>query len=315
MKKGTKTSSFGATKRENHDSSEFYGSRMYQEIEEASSHTPTLSDNPLPKHLRNMIIQADARDMSFIPDRSLHLLVTSPPYNSMKEYDQNLSLTEYLKLIRDVFEQVYPKMAEGGRIAINIANLGRKPYIPLTDYVSQILMDIGYIQRGEIIWDKGASAGSSTAWGSWMSPSNPTLRDVHEYILVFSKGTLKRRKKNKIATISREEFMEFTKSIWSFPTVSAKKIGHPAPFPVELPYRLIQLYSFEGDVIFDPFMGSGTTAIAALKTRRAYLGLEVNQHYIDLANERIEAYKLKQKFPKLLSDRNTDDKGVVNAGS
>jgi len=141
--------------------------------------------------------------------------------------------------------------------------------------------------RGEIIWDKAASAGASTAWGSWMSASNPAMRDVHEYILVFSKGEMQRRGKGKRSTISREEFLKYTKSVWSFPTESATRVGHPAPFPVELPYRLIQLYTFEGDVVLDPFCGSGTTCVAALMTNRHYIGFDNNEEYVKLARERI----------------------------
>jgi len=123
--------------------------------------------------------------------------------------------------------------------------------------------------RGEIIWNKSSSASPSTAWGSWLSPANPTLRDVHEYILVFSKQTFSRKNVNKRkSTISKEEFLELTKSIWTFPAEPARKIGHPAPFPAELPYRLIQLYTYENEVVLDPFVGSGQTSIAALKTSR-----------------------------------------------
>ncbi|MCE7733891.1 MAG: site-specific DNA-methyltransferase, partial [Candidatus Heimdallarchaeota archaeon] len=279
----TKTSDFGATKRESHDSSHFYSSKMYTEITPANTEDSDGLENPLPKTLENKIIQADSRDLSFIPDLSLHLIVTSPPYNARKQYDDDLSLSEYLKLIEEVCTQIYPKLVDGGRIILNIANMGRKPYIPITDYISHILTDIGYMQRGEIIWDKGASAGSSTAWGSWLSASNPSLRDVHEYILIFSKGTMKRTKGEKVPTISRDEFLKYTKSIWQFSTVSARKIGHPAPFPEELPYRCIQLYSYEDDVIFDPFMGSGSTALAALKSGRRYVGIELKQDYVDLA--------------------------------
>jgi site-specific DNA-methyltransferase (adenine-specific) len=150
------------------------------------------------------------------------------------------------------------------------------------------MLNLGYLMRGEIIWNKAASASPSTAWGSWKSAANPTLRDVHEYILVFSKGTYKRHNQAlKKSTISREEFLEFSKSMWTFPAESAVKVGHPAPFPVELPYRLIQLYSFDGDVILDPFMGSGQTALAAIKTGRHYVGYEINPEYIDLAQSRI----------------------------
>jgi RimJ/RimL family protein N-acetyltransferase len=145
--------------------------------------------------------------------------------------------------------------------------------------------------RGEIIWNKGAGAGVSMAWGSWQSAANPVLRDVHEYILVFSKGSFRRKKpENKENTISREQFMEWTKSVWTMNPESARKVGHPAPFPIELPYRLIQLYTFRGDVILDPFMGSGSTAIAAVKAQRKYIGYENNPKYVKLAEERIVAF-------------------------
>src|SRR5215510_8408394 len=136
------------------------------------------------------------------------------------------------------------------RACINVANLGRKPYIPLSDYISKMMVDIGFNMRGEIIWNKAASASPSTAWGSWQSAVNPILRDIHEYILVFSKGTYKREKNNENEnTITKEEFMECTKSIWTMKAESARKIGHPAPFPEELPRRLIKLYSFSNDIV------------------------------------------------------------------
>ena len=241
----TKTSDYGSSKRESHDSSYFYSSKMYSEIKPAKTGPSDGLENIFPKKLVNKIFQGDSTDLSIIPDLSIHLVISSPPYNARKQYDNDLSLSEYLDLIETVCTEIYPKLVDGGRIILNIANMGRKPYIPLTDYISHILTNIGYMQRGEIIWDKGASAGSSTAWGSWKSSSNPSLRDVHEYLLIFSKGTMKRSKGEKVPTISRDEFLEYTKSIWQFPTVSAKKIGHPAPFPVELPYRCIQLYSYE----------------------------------------------------------------------
>jgi site-specific DNA-methyltransferase (adenine-specific) len=146
---------------------------------------------------------------------------------------------------------------------------------------------LGFLMRGEIIWDKAASSGSSTAWGSWLSAANPVLRDVHEYILVFSKGSFS-RKSDKPNTIQRDEFLEYTKSIWRFPTVSARKIGHPAPFPEELPYRLIQLYTFEGDVVLDPFVGSGTTCLAAVRSGRTYVGYDTDPAYIELAENRLK---------------------------
>jgi site-specific DNA-methyltransferase (adenine-specific) len=176
----------------------------------------------------------------------------------------------------------------GGRACINVANLGRKPYIPLHAFMVRDLLDLHFLMRGEIIWNKGASSSSSTAWGSWQSASNPTLRDSHEYILVFSKGDYRRhRPAGRKDTITRDQFLEFTKSVWTFAAESARKVGHPAPFPVELPYRLIQLYTYTGEVVLDPFMGSGQTALAALRSERRYVGYETEEAYIKLAEKRL----------------------------
>jgi len=234
--------------------------------------------------------------MKEIPDNCAHLMITSPPYNVTKEYDDNLSLKEYLDLLQKVFSETYRVLVNGGRACVNLANVGRKPYIPLSDLVSQIMIKIGFNMRGEVIWNKGSSAGVSMAWGSFQSASNPVLRDVHEYILVFSKGDYGRSFKEKVSTITREQFMEWTKSIWTMPTESAKRVGHPAPFPEELPYRLIQLYSYKNDIILDPFVGSGTTAVAALKSERRYIGYDVDKEYVKLAERRLRAYKTQEKL-------------------
>lgn len=237
--------------------------------------------------------------MKDIPNNSLHLMITSPPYNVSKEYDDDLSLNEYLNLLKNCFTETYRVLVDGGRACINIANIGRKPYIPLSDYVSKIMIEIGFNMRGEIIWNKSAGAGISTAWGSFQSASNPILRDVHEYILIFSKGNYKRErdkeeKELRKDNITKEEFIEWTKSVWTMNTESAKRIGHPAPFPEELPNRLIKLFSFTNDIVIDPFMGSGTTAIAAIKNNRNFVGYEINEEYINLANNRI--LNLKEKI-------------------
>lgn len=292
MKKGSKTSKFGTSSRISHDSSEYYNSRMYSELAEQEG-APPVPDNPFPTEYENRILLASSENMKEIPDHSVHLMVTSPPYNATKEYDEDLTLKEYLQLLRKVFTETYRVLVYGGRACVNIANLGRKPYIPLSDYISQMMIEIGYLMRGEIIWYKGAGAGVSMAWGSWQSAANPVLRDTHEYILVFSKGSFSRPKpESKADTITREQFMEWTKSVWLMNPESAKKVGHPAPFPVELPYRLIQLYTFTEDMVLDPFMGSGSTAVAALKAGRKYIGYEIDSAYIKLAEERVAAYKM-----------------------
>lgn len=286
--KGTKTSSFGVSKRENHDSSDFYARKLYDNSVKTVDSEGT---NVVPPELVDSVQFLDSRNMSVLPDESIHLMITSPPYNVGKDYDKDLDIEEYRTLLRDVFREVYRVLVVGGRVCINVANLGRRPYIPLHSYIIQDLNSLGFQMRGEIIWQKGASAGSSTAWGSWMSASNPTLRDVHEYILVFSKGSMGRQQKGE-STVSRDEFLEYTKSVWGFNAVSAKSVGHPAPFPVELPYRLIQLYTYKGDIVLDPFCGSGTTCLAALKTGRHYIGFDNEMEYVDLAKKRISEYQV-----------------------
>jgi modification methylase len=292
-RQGTESSSFGTNGRINHDSSKFYNSKLYKELNKNLEVNEKTND--FPEEILNKTILGTAEDMSMIPDNSLHLMITSPPYNVSKEYDEDLSLKDYLEMLNKVFIETYRVLVNGGRACINVANLGRKPYIPLSDYISQLMIEIGFNMRGEIIWNKAASASPSTAWGSWMSASNPILRDIHEYILVFSKGDYKReRKRNELESkqnsISKEDFMEWTKSIWTFNAESARRVGHPAPFPIDLPYRLIQLYSFKKDIILDPFMGSGTTGIAALKSDRNFVGFELIKEYIELSEKRIAPF-------------------------
>ncbi len=293
---GTVTSSFGTSGRINHNSDKFYNSKLYKELNQNKRVSKEV--NIFPKEFENQLILGSSENMSMLPNNSLHLMITSPPYNVSKEYDEDLSLQQYLEMLKSVFEETYRVLVNGGRACINVANLGRKPYIPLSDHISKMMIEIGFNMRGEIIWNKAASSSPSTAWGSWMSASNPTLRDVHEYILIFSKGDYKRDRKKqekeiKQNTILRDDFMEWTKSIWTFNAESAKRVGHPAPFPLELPYRLIQLLSFTDDIILDPFMGSGTTAIAALKSDRKFVGFETSEEYIKLAKNRILPHKNK----------------------
>lgn len=297
-KRGTQTSSFGSPGRINHDSTSFYTSKLYEGLpkEEKTEYI----ENHIPSQSLDNIFCKSSERMDELPDNSVHLMVTSPPYNVGKEYDEDFTLEEYLQFLKNVFKEVYRVLVPGGRICINIANLGRKPYIPLHAFIVKDMLDLGFLMRGEIIWNKASSSSPSTAWGSWLSAANPTLRDIHEYILVFSKGMFSRKniykRKN---TISKEEFLELTKSIWTFSAERARKIGHPAPFPVELPYRLIQLYTFKGEVVLDPFIGSGQAAIAAVKTKRHYVGYDIDEGYVKLAEKRIREFKIEFMSPKL----------------
>jgi DNA modification methylase len=282
----TKTSTFGTKGRSSHDSSLFYSSRMYAQSPSEDRGAPYY-ENTVPEKVLDQILVTSSEKMHQLPEACIHLMVTSPPYNARKDYDQDLTLEEYLRLLERVCRETYRVLVPGGRACLNIANLGRKPYIPLNAFISQIMIAAGFLMRGEIIWDKGSSVGSSTAWGSWLSASNPTLRDVHEYILVFSKGRFKRQAQGRKSTIERDDFLELTKSVWQFSTESATRVGHPAPYPVELPRRLIELYTFAGEVVLDPFMGSGTTALAALETGRHFVGYELEETYVQIARERI----------------------------
>jgi len=287
-KSGTSTSSFGTSGRINHDSTKFYNSRLYSSVN--LKLLEDTKENEFPKKYENKIICSSSENMKEIPDKSVHLMITSPPYNVTKEYDQDLTLEEYLVLLKNVFTETYRVLVNGGRACINLANLGRKPYIPLSDYISLLMIDIGFNMRGEILWNKAASASPSTAWGSWLSAANPILRDIHEYILIFSKGEMNRNAKGKENTITKEQFMLWTKSVWTMNAESARKIGHPAPFPEELPLRLIHLYSFKNDIILDPFIGSGTTAVAAIKANRKFIGYDISKEYVILANKRLSKY-------------------------
>jgi len=295
MRKVTTTSRFGVSKRESHDSTPFYSRSLYNNIKVDENIEEI--ENPIPFEILDNVICKDSRKMEEIPDSSVHLMVTSPPYNVGKEYDEDLDLNSYMSMLKDVFSETYRVLVPGGRACVNIANVGRKPYIPYHKFIIDTMLDVGFLMRGEVIWNKGAGAGSSTAWGSWCSPSNPTLRDTHEYILIFSKGKFSRNSRGKESTITRDEFLEYTKSVWEFPPESAERVGHPAPFPIELPYRCIQLYTFKGEVVLDPFCGVGSTCIAAIKTGRHFIGIDINPEYVEKAKKRISEYLSQTKLP------------------
>lgn len=280
----TSMQAFGTSERVGHDSSQFYDRKMYNKSKE---HLLNAQEVECPDNVVNKIYNKSSVDMAEIPDNSIHMMITSPPYNVGKDYDEDLTEQEYHDLLYTVWKDVYRVLSPGGRACINIANIGRKPYIPLNSMISRQMTDIGYLMRGEIIWNKSASAGTSCAWGSWKSASNPVLRDTHEYILIFSKGQYSRSSKGRESTITKEEFLEYTKSIWSFPAESAKRVKHPAPFPVELPRRLIQLYTYLNDIVLDPFMGSGSAAVAAIRHKRRYVGYDISQEYVATAEQRI----------------------------
>lgn len=283
MNSRTSTRTFGTGKREGHDSSPFYGRKLFSP--EVVSTEPEQIGRLSSQHL-DRVFEHSSEQMPELPNNSVALMVTSPPYNVGKDYDLDLTLDEYLDFLKRVLAETFRVLLPGGRVAFNVANLGRKPYIPMNAHVAALAKDLGFLMRGEIIWIKGKGAGGSCAWGSWMSAGNPTLRDLHEYVLIFSKQRFDRPNKGR-STISREEFMSATTSVWHIPPESASRVGHPAPFPVALVERLLHLYTFEGDVVLDPFMGSGSTAVAAVNCGRRFVGYEINPSYLSLCLERL----------------------------
>src|SRR5579875_2950063 len=292
----TSTSAFGVSRRESHDSSAFYG-----------RFTPPLvsRDSEVGAHRAlDKLIVGDARCMNEVPDSSVALVVTSPPYFAGKEYEESLGAAgapatylEYLALLRDVLGECVRKLEPGGRLAVNVANLGRKPYRSLSADVIRILQDdLGLLLRGEVIWQKGEGANGSCAWGSFRSAANPVLRDITERVVIASKGrfdrarTVKQRQAEGLpfeSTVLTEDFMALTLDLWSIPPESARRVGHPAPFPVELPEQLIRLFTFKDDLVLDPFMGSGSTLVAAKKLGRRYAGYDLDPAYVEIARKRV----------------------------
>ena len=293
----TTTSNFGVSTRESHDSTPFY----------ERFRAPVISgdnDVPQPSPVAEPFVHGDARHMDRVADGSVALVVTSPPYFAGKQYEEELeregipaSYLEYLEMLTDVFAECVRKLEPGGRIAVNVANLGRKPYRSLSADVIRILEhDLGMLLRGELIWQKAAGATGSCAWGSFRSAANPVLRDISERVIVASKGRFDRARSVKQraaeglpheSTLMTEDFMAMTLDIWSIPPESARRVGHPAPFPVELPEQLIRLYTFKDDLVLDPFMGSGSALVAAARLGRRYIGYDLDDSYVEIARRRV----------------------------
>jgi site-specific DNA-methyltransferase (adenine-specific) len=297
----TSTSNFGVGRRENHDASAFYARFQAPEI---SKDDTVLAPADVDTAIGDPIKLGDARNMVDVPTGSVALVVTSPPYFAGKQYEEDLSADgipssyrEYLELLEDVFAECARTLEPGGRIAVNVANLGRKPYRSLSADVTAILQDrLRLLLRGEIIWQKGEGASGSCAWGSYAKPTNPTFRDITERVIVASKGRFDRALSAKVretqhlpfkSTVTADRFMEATLDVWKIPPESARRVDHPAPFPVELPEWLIDLYTYEGDLILDPFMGSGSTMVAAVRRQRRYVGYDTEEEYVAIAGQRV----------------------------
>lgn len=296
-RRSTSTSAFGVSKRESHDAAAFY--RRF-------SPPDVSSDSEIaPRRDVDKLILGDARRMDEVADSSVALVVTSPPYFAGKEYEEALgeggvpsTYRDYLELLSEVFRECVRKLEPGGRIAVNVANLGRRPYRSLSSDVIGILQDdLRLLLRGEIIWLKQRGSSGSCAWGSFQRPANPVLRDLTERVVVASKGRFDRAISPKLrarsglpsaSSMTREDFMENTLDVWEIPSESATRVGHPAPFPVELPARLIDLYTYRGDLVLDPFAGSGTTAVAAVRAGRHFAAYDLEESYVRLAEARVD---------------------------
>ncbi len=293
----TSTSNFGVGARESHDSSAFYDRFVAPQLSTDDHVAP-------PGDVAEPFVLGDARSMSELADGSVALVVTSPPYFAGKQYEEELgrdgvpgSYLEYLELLTEVFAECVRTLEPGGRIAVNVANLGRRPYRSLSADVIHILQDrLGLLLRGELIWQKAEGASGSCAWGSYRSAANPVLRDVTERVVVASKGrfdrarSVARRAAEGLphrSTMLADDFLASTLDVWSIPAESARRVGHPAPFPVELPEALIRLYTFENDLVLDPFMGSGSTLCAAAALGRRYVGYDLDADYVQLARQRV----------------------------
>lgn len=296
VRRPTSTSSFGTSRREAHDASAFYD--RFSE--------PDISDDDTvatPRALDTIVV-GDSRSMDEVAPSSVALVVTSPPYFAGKEYEEAMgeghvpaSYLEYLDMLTAVFSECVDKLEPGGRIAVNVANLGRRPYRSLAADVIDILQNrLHLLLRGEIVWTKAKGAAGSCAWGSFQSAANPVLRDLTERVIVASKGRFDRAKNRRERSaaglpsedsIWKDEFMEATTDVWEIAAESATRVGHPAPFPVELPQRCIELYTYRGDLVLDPFMGSGSTAVAAVRTDRHYVGYDTDGEYVAAARERV----------------------------
>lgn len=294
----TKTSAFGVSAREGHDASSFYGRAVFQGLPSLAVEGLEAVEQPesmtrVGDQWVDRIFCHSSERMGEIRDGSIGLAFTSPPYNVGKAYDCDLDLVSYLRLLGRVAAEVHRVLVPGGRFVVNVANLGRKPYVPLVAYAYAIHTAVGFIPTGEIIWQKAKGANGSCAWGTFQSARSPRLRDVHEYLLVFAKGQTSRPDEGE-SDISKEDFMASTLSVWDIPPESAKRIGHPAPFPVALAERVIRLFSYTSDVILDPFVGSGTTCVAARALGRGFVGYDVSPEYCKLAEARIERASVEQ---------------------
>jgi DNA modification methylase len=231
--------------------------------------------------------------MPELADGSVQLVATSPPYNVGVGYDRYTDAKnreEYFEMLERVWKECKRVLVRGGRLAVNIADIGRRPTFSLYCALMRQLSDLGFLFFGTIIWDKGSRAGK-TSWGSWLSPRSPSLIDQHEYILVFAKDGFELEVEGGEADVMKEEFMKYIRSVWYVQPETDVRVRavHPAPFPIEIPLRLIKLFTYRGGLVLDPFAGSGTTLVAAKLAGRHAVGYEISEEYARFAERRLSA--------------------------
>lgn len=261
----------------------------------ANGNNFTKDTNAVPDEFKNKIICDDSEEvLKKIPDNSVDLIFTSPPYNfglDYNEYQDDSYWEDYFKKLYSIFDECIRVVKYGGRIVINIQPLF-SDYIPTHHIISNYFIKKKLIWKGEILWEKNNYNCKYTSWGSWKSPSSPYLKYTWEFIEVFCKGDLKHSGDSKNIDITGDEFKNWTTAKWSIaPEKNMKKYSHPAMFPRKLAERVLKLFSYQEDFILDPFNGAGTTTFVANYLNRYYLGIDTSAKYCKTASDRIDDFK------------------------
>jgi DNA modification methylase len=258
-------------------------------------HNFSKENNELPKNFENKIVCGDSEQiLKQLPDNCIDLVFTSPPYNFGLEYENHQDdqyWEKYFEKLFSIFKEVIRVLKWGGRAIINVQPL-YSDYIPSHHIISNFFINQKMIWKGEIIWEKNNYNCKYTAWGSWKSPSSPYLKYTWEFIEIFSKGDLKHSGSKDKIDITAEEFKEWVVAKWSIaPERDMKKYNHPAMFPEKLVERVLKLFSYQDDIILDPFNGAGTTTFVAKKLNRRFLGIDISEEYCKVANDRLKTIK------------------------
>ena len=263
----------------------------------ADNHGFTREDNTIPDGFENAILCGDSREvLKGLPDNCIDMVLTSPPYNFGLDYhghDDTHDWESYFVKLAAILDECVRVLKWGGRLVVNVQPLF-SDYIPSHHIISTYLTGRKMIWRGEIIWEKNNYSCKYTAWGSWKSPSSPYLKYTWEFLEVFCKGDLKKTGKPEDADINADSFKQWVYGKWSIaPERRMRKYGHPAMFPEELARRAMLLFSFRGDIVLDPFVGAGTTCVAARDNGRGYLGIDVSPEYCATARKRLASVSIR----------------------